>query len=138
MTSTRLTFWLGCLFGLIGLGFLFHGADAGKLLSPFMLGWALWLISPYALLTLAARFGRSSVAIKGSLVLMILAGLWGSLMYAELTFHFTTKPDAQDAIAMIFIPALQHMVIVPATALLFALGVLLARRKQEGADRSAP
>lgn len=130
MTPTLLTFWLGCLFGLIGLGFLFHGADPDKRLSPFLLGWALWLLSPYALLALAARFGRFPLVIKGALTLTILAGLWGSWLYAELTFHFTTKPDAQDAIAVIFIPALQHMVIVPTLAFLFALGVVLSRRKR--------
>jgi hypothetical protein len=129
MDAGRLTLWLGGAFGLAGLGFLFHGADSDKLLTPFMLGWALWLLTPYILLALAARYGRFPVAIKGALVLTILGGLWGTLMYAELTFHFTTKPDAQDAIAMLFIPALQHMAVVPALALLFAIGAILARRK---------
>jgi hypothetical protein len=130
MSPARLTAWLAVVFGLIGLGFLLHGVDPEKLLSPFLLGWALWLLSPYALLAVTARYGRFPVVIKGSLVLMILAGLWGSLMYAELTFHFTTKADAQDAIAMVFIPALQHMAAIPLVALLFGLGAAFARRKQ--------
>lgn len=128
MNVGRLTFWLAVVFGLIGLGFLLHGAD--DLLSPFLLGWALWLLSPYALLAVAARYGRYPIVARGSLILALLVGLWGSLMYAELTFHFTTKPDAQDAIAMIFLPALQHMFVTPSLALLFALGAWLERRKK--------
>ncbi len=129
MNVGRLTFWLAVIFGLIGLGFLFHGADADKLLTPFVLGWALWLLSPYVLLALAARFGRFPVVIKGALVLVILTGVGGTAMYVELKFHFITKSDAQDAIAMLFIPFWQNLVVIPTLALLFATGAVLARRK---------
>ncbi len=127
-TFRRLTGFLAILFALSGAALLWHDACDGAALSPFMYGWTLWLASPYAVLVAAAYLGRSTAVIRGALALMLLAGAYGTLAYADLTYHFMSKSDAQDAIAMFFIPASQHIVVVPSLALLFALGTWLERR----------
>ena len=91
------------------------------------LGFALWLVSPFVLITLAVRSDRFSV--MGALIATLLAGLFGAWFYTELTFHFTTKSDAQDAIAMLFVAAYQHAIIFLTLGLSFIVGWLQARRK---------
>ena len=133
MNLGRLTYWLNLAFGLIGLViFLLKCGDVASMgwqNIPTLLGACLWLIAPYALLAAAARYGRFALVIKGSLILTILAGVWATYTNVELIFHFTTPLGDKDGLAMLFTAAYQHMVIIPALALLFIVGWLQARRK---------
>ena len=137
MKIKPLTYGLAAAFGLIGPVLFLRNinlTDWGML--PVELGFALWLVSPSVLVALAVRSQRFSSI--GALIATTLAGLFGAWFYTELTFHFTTKSDAQDAIAMLFVAAYQHAIIVLTLGLSFIVGWLQARRKQKGADRSAP
>jgi hypothetical protein len=124
----RITYLLAAAFGLIGPALFLRNvnlSDWGML--PAELGFALWFLSPFILIALAVRFGRFSAI--GAFIATLLAGLFGTWLYAELTFHFTTKSDAQDAIAMLFVAAYQHAIIFLTLGLSFLVGWLQARRK---------
>jgi uncharacterized membrane protein YeaQ/YmgE (transglycosylase-associated protein family) len=128
MNVGRLTYGLAAIFALIGPALFLRNvnlSDWGMLLVE--LGFALWLVSPFVLVALAVRSDRFSSI--GILLATILAGLFGAWFYTELTFHFTTKSDAQDAIAMLFVAAYQHAIIVLTLGLSFLVGWLQARRK---------
>ena len=128
MNARRLTYGLAVVFGLIGPALFLRNvnlSDWGMLVVE--LGFALWLLSPFVLIAMAVRFDRFSAI--GALIATILAGLFGAWFYTELTFHFTTKSDAQDAIAMLFVAAYQHAIIVLTLGLSFIVGWLQARRK---------
>jgi hypothetical protein len=124
----NLTYGLATVFGLIGPALFLRNinlSDWGMLLVE--LGFALWLLSPFVLIALAVRSDRFSSI--GALLATILAGLFGAWFYTELTFHFTTKSDAQDAIAMLLVAVYQHAIIVLTLGLSFIVGWLQARRK---------
>ena len=128
MNVRRLTYGLAAVFGLIGPALFLRNvnlSDWGMLLVE--LGFALWLLSPFVLIALAVRSDRFSAI--GALLATILAGLFGAWFFTELTFHFTTKSDAQDAIAMLFVAAYQHAIIFLTLGLSFIVGWLQTRRK---------
>ena len=128
MNVRRLTYGLTAVFGLIGPALFLRNvnlSDWGMLLVE--LGFALWLLSPFVLIALAVRSDRFSAI--GALLATILAGLFGAWFFTELTFHFTTKSDAQDAIAMLFVAAYQHAIIILTLGLSFVVGWLKNRRK---------
>ena len=128
MNVRRLTYGLAAVFGLIGPALFLRNvnlSDWGMLIGSSVL--ALWLLSPFALIALAVRSDRFSAI--GALIATILAGLFGAWFYTELTFHFTTKSDAQDAIAMLFVAAYQHAIIILTLGLSFIVGWLQARQK---------
>ena len=128
MKIKPLTYGLAAAFGLIGPVLFLRNinlTDWGML--PVELGFALWLVSPSVLVALAVRSQRFSSI--GALIATTLAGLFGAWFYTELTFHFTTKSDAQDAIAMLFVAAYQHAIIVLTLGLFSFFGWLQARRK---------
>ena len=128
MKIKNLTYALATVFGLIGPALFLRNvnlSDWGMLVVE--LGFALWLVSPFVLVALAVRSEKFSSI--GALLATILAGLFGAWFYTELTFHFTTKSDAQDAIAMLFVAAYQHAIIILTLGLSFVVGWLLARRK---------
>ena len=126
----RLTYALAVVFGLIGPALFLRNVNLSDwVMLPAELGFALWFISPFVLITLAVRFGSSPIVIKGALIATILAGLFGAWLYAELTFHFYSKSDAQDAIAMLFIAAYQHAIIMLTLGLSLIVGWLQARQK---------
>jgi hypothetical protein len=123
-----LTYALSAAFGLIGPALFLRNinlSDWGMLVVE--LGFALWLLSPFVLIALAVRSDRFSAI--GALIATILAGLFGAWFYTELTFHFYTRSDAQDAIAMLFVAAYQHAIIFLTLGLSFIVGWLQARRK---------
>ena len=128
MKIKNLTYGLAVAFGLIGPALFLRNVN---LLDGVMLvvelGFALWLLSPFVLVALAVRSEKFSSI--GALLATTLAGLFGAWFYAELTFHFTTKSDAQDAIAMLFVAAYQHAIIVLTLGLFSFFGWLQARRK---------
>ena len=128
MKIKNLTYGLSVAFGLIGPALFLRNinlSDWGML--PVELGFALWLLSPFVLIALAVRFDRFSAI--GALIATILAGLFGAWFYTELTFHFYTRSDAQDAIAMLFVAAYQHAIIVLTLGLASIVGWLQTRRK---------
>ncbi len=128
MNARRLTYGLAVVFGLIGPALFLRNVNLAEWgMLPVELGFALWLVSPFVLVALAVRSDRFSSI--GALLATLLAGLFGAWFYTELTFHFTTKSDAQDAIAMLFVAAYQHTIIFLTLGLSFIVGWLQARRK---------
>ena len=128
MHLRRLTYGLAAVLALIGPVLFLRNinlTDWGML--PVELGFALWFISPFILVALAVRSDRFLAV--GALIATILAGLFGAWFYTELNFHFTTKSDAQDAIAMLFVAAYQHAIIVLTLGLFSFVGWLQTRRK---------
>jgi uncharacterized membrane protein YeaQ/YmgE (transglycosylase-associated protein family) len=122
------TYALAAVFGLIGPALFLRNinlSDWGMLIGSSVL--ALWLLSPFVLMALAIRSDRFSAI--GALIATILAGLFGAWFYTELTFHFYTRSDAQDAIAMLFVAAYQHAIIVLTLGLASIVGWLKTRRK---------
>jgi hypothetical protein len=123
-----LSYGLAAAFGLIGPVLFLRNVNLSDwVMLVVELGFALWLLSPFVLVALAVRSEKFSSI--GALIATILAGLFGAWFYAELTFHFTTKSDAQDAIAMLFVAAYQHAIIVLTLGLSFIVGWLQSRRK---------
>jgi hypothetical protein len=128
VNARRLTYGLAVVFGLIGPALFLRNVNLSDwVMLVVELGFALWLLSPFVLVALAVRSEKFSSI--GALIATILAGLFGAWFYAELTFHFTTKSDAQDAIAMLFVAAYQHAIIVLTLGLSFIVGWLQARLK---------
>jgi len=128
VNARRLTYGLAVVFGLIGPALFLRNVNLSDwVMLVVELGFALWLLSPFVLVALAVRSEKFSSI--GALIATILAGLFGAWFYAELTFHFTTKSDAQDAIAMLFVAAYQHAIIVLTLGLSFIVGWLQSRRK---------
>ena len=128
MKIKNLTYALSTAFGLSGPALFLRNinlSDWGMLVVE--LGFALWLVSPFVLVALVVRSERLSSI--GALLATIVAGLFGAWFYTELTFHFTTKSDAQDAIAMLFVAAYQHAIIILTLGLSFVVGWLQTRRK---------
>lgn len=128
MKIKTLTYALSAAFGLIGPALFLRNinlSDWGMLIGSSVL--ALWLLSPFVLIALAVRSDRFSAI--GALIATILAGLFGAWFYTELTFHFYTRSDAQDAIAMLFVAAYQHAIIFLTLGLSFIVGWLQTRRK---------
>ena len=128
MNVRRLTYGVAAIFALIGPALFLRNinlSDWGMLIVS--LGFALWLLSPFVLIALAVRSDRFSAI--GALIATILAGLFGAWFYAELTFHFYTRSDAQDAIAMLFVAAYQYAIIVLTLGLASVVGWLQTRRK---------
>jgi len=122
------TYALSAAFGLIGPALFLCNvnlADWGMLIVE--LGFALWFLSPFVLIALAVRSDRFSSI--GALVATIIAGLFGAWFSTELTFHFTTKSSNHDAIAMLFVAAYQHAIIILTLGLFFFVGWFQARRK---------
>ena len=128
MKIKNLTYALSVVFGLIGPALFLRNINLSDwVMLPVELGFALWLLSPFILVALAVRSEKFSSI--GALIATILAGLFGAWFFTELTFHFTTKSDAQDAIAMLFVAAYQHAIIVLTLGLFSFFGWLQARRK---------
>ncbi len=128
MKIKTFTYALAAVFGLIGPALFLRNinlSDWGMLIGSSVL--ALWLLSPFVLIALAVRSDRFSAI--GALIATILAGLFGAWFYTELTFHFYTRSDAQDAIAMLFVAAYQHAIIVLTLGLSSIVGWLQTRRK---------
>ena len=142
MTPTRITAWLAGLFGIISLWLLLRMGHADVVSQPsaaaFMAGLCLWLLSPYAILVAAARFGKFRTVTWGAPAVLVIIGFYGNLAYADVNFHFASKSDAQDALVFLVLPFVQNVVAVVSMGVLLATGYWLARRKEKGADRSAP
>ena len=128
MKIKNLTYALSVVFGLIGPALFLRNVNLSDwVMLPVELGFALWFLSPFILVALAVRSEKFSPI--GALIATILTGLFGAWFFTELTFHFTTKSDAQDAIAMLFVAAYQHAIIVLTLGLFSFFGWLQARRK---------
>jgi uncharacterized protein YacL len=142
MTPTRITAWLAGLFGIISLWLLLRMGGTDVIRKPsaavFMAGLSLWLLSPYAILAAAARFGKFRTVTWGAPAVLVIVGFYGNLAYADVNFHFASKSDAQDALVFLVLPFVQNVVAVGSMGVLLAIGYWLARRKEKGTDCSAP
>ena len=136
MTLPRISWLLALLFGVFGVAM-----DARASSDPWSLtglGFYAWIVAPFVLFALTASFGRLVVLTWGSLILLILAGAYGSLAYADVSFHIWSKSDAQEGLVFLVVPFAQLLFGIPTLGLLAALGAWLQHRKRKGADRSAP
>ena len=142
MSPTRLTAWLAMVFGLATLWLDLRLSSADTFRDPsrlaFMVGLSLWIVSPYAILVAAARFGKFRTITWGAPAVLTVVGCYGNLAYADVNFHFWSKSDAQEALVFLFMPFLQNVVAVGSMVVLLAIGFWLDRRKEKGADCSAP
>ncbi len=133
MSPTRLTAGLAALFGIVSLWLQLRMGTVDSLRDPsglaFMAGLSLWLISPYALLVAAARFGKFRTVTWGAPIVLLVVGFYGNLAYADLNFHFWTKSDPQEALILLFMPFIQNVVAVGSMGVLLAIGVWLGRKK---------
>ncbi len=142
MTPTRITAWLAGLFGIISLWLLLRLGNTDVVHQPsaaaFMVGLCLWLLSPYAILGAAARFGKFRTVTWGAPSMLIIIGFYGNLAYADVSFHCWSRSDAQQARSCLAMPCGQNVVAVGSMGVLLAIGYWLEKRKEKGADRSAP
>ena len=135
MTPTRITAWLAGLFGIISLWLTLRVliGDPEIMQTTMMaivVGECLWLLSPYAILVAAARFGKFRTVTWGAPSMLIIIGFYGNLAYADVNFHFWSKSDAQEALIYLAMPFVQNVVAVGSMGLLLAIGFWLDRRKR--------
>ena len=142
MTPTKITAWLAGMFGVISLWLTIRMGDPEVMRQPammtFVVGECLWIISPYAALLAAARFGKFRTVTWGAPAVLVIIGFYGNLAYADVNFHFASESDAQEALIFLVMPFVQNVVAVGSMGLLLAIGYWLSRRKEKGADCSAP
>jgi prenyltransferase beta subunit len=65
-------------------------------------------------------------------------GTDASLSYVDVAFHLWSEPDAEAAMAFIFIPTVQIFISLISIGLLVGIGEWLARRRDKGAGESVP
>ena len=136
MPVARLSIIFAIFFSTLATAML---VKSGRLsISPDGLMLIGWITAPYVLLALAARFGRLPTVTIGSFVLLILMGTDASLSYVDIGFHLWSEPDAEAAMAFIFIPTVQIFISLISIGLLVGIGEWLARRREKGAGESAP
>ena len=142
MSPTRLTAALAGFFGALTMWLDLRMTSASAFSEPatlaFLAGMSLWMLSPYALLVAAARIGKFRTVTWGAPAVLVVIGFYGNLAYADVNFHFWSKSDAQEALVFLFMPFLQDVVAVGSMGILAAIGYWLAKRKEKGADSSAP
>lgn len=78
MTVAKVSLGLAILFGAIPTAILLLAGGSGGGLSLGLLFILAWVVAPYALLALTARFGKFPAVTIGSLVILIITGLFGS------------------------------------------------------------
>ncbi len=135
MTPTRITAWLAGLFGVISLWLTLRVliGDPEIMQTTMMaivVGECLWLLSPYAILAAAARFGKFRTVTWGAPSMLIIIGFYGNLAYADVNFHFWSKSDAQEALIFLAMPFVQNVVAVVSMGVLLVIGYWLDRRKR--------
>lgn len=142
MTPTKITASLAGLFGIISLWLAIRMGDPEVMRQPammaFVCGECLWILSPYAALLAAARFGKFRTVTWGAPAVLVIVGFYGNLAYADVNFHFASESDAQEALIFLVMPFVQNVVAVGSLGVLLAIGFWLGRKKDQGADRSAP
>ncbi|MFN5057665.1 MAG: hypothetical protein ACK47U_10705 [Verrucomicrobiota bacterium] len=129
MTVAKISLVLAIYFGAIPASILFaHSRGELSLGLLFILA---WVVAPYALLALTARFGQFPAVTIGSLVLMIITGLFGSFVYIDSYFHIWS--DQQDPLLFAALPIFQGFVGLLSLGLLAGIGAWLAKRKNDQA-----
>ena len=128
MTPTKVTATLAGLFGLISLWLTLRMEGHNR--PDFMVLLCYWVLSPYPIPVIAARFGRLRTVTWGAPAVMVIIGLLGNLAYADVNFHFTSKQDLEwEALVFLFMPFFQYWVAVYSLGLLLAIGFWLERRE---------
>lgn len=128
MTVAKVSLGLAIFFGAIPASIVF--AHSRGELSPGLLFILFWVVAPYALLALTARFGVFPAVTIGSLVLLIITGLFGSFVYIDSYFHIWSRADQQDPLLFARWPILQGFVGLLSLGALAGIGTWLAKRKK--------
>jgi hypothetical protein len=134
MTVAKISLGLAIFFGVIPASILLlhaGGSGDGPLLGLLFL--LAWVVAPYALLALTARFGQFPAVTIGSLVLLIISGLFGSFVYIDSYFHIWSRADQQDPLLFAALPIFQGFVGLLSLGLLAGIGAWLAKRKKDQA-----
>jgi hypothetical protein len=131
MTIAKISLGLAIFFGAIPTAILLlaGGSGGGPLLG--LLSILAWVVAPYALLVLTARFGQFPAVTIGSLVLLIMTGLFGSFCYIDSYFHIWSRADQQDPLLFAALPIFQGFVGLLSLGLLACIGAWLAKRKKD-------
>ena len=93
--------------------------------------------SPYVVLALAAHYGRYPCVKIGSLIVLMLSGVFCTYIYADYFFAPAThRGHVGELYVFLLYPIDQLFVSAISVGLLFGLGDWLARRKEKDADAS--
>lgn len=130
MTVAKVSLGLAILFGAIPTAILLLAGGSGGGLSLGLLFILAWVVAPYALLALTARFGKFPAVTIGSLVILIITGLFGSFCYIDSHFHLWSRADQQDPLLFAALPILQGFVGLLSLGLVAGIGAWLAKRKK--------
>ena len=134
MNARRLTYGLAAAFGVVSLWLLlriWHTDDVSQLsAAAFLVGLSFWVLSPYAILVVAARIGKFRTVTWGALAVLVVIGYIGNFDYADANFHFASKSDPQNALVFLVLPFVQNVVAVVSMGLLLAIGYWLDGRKR--------
>ena len=134
MNARRLTYGLAAAFGVVSLWLLlriWHTDHVSQLsAAAFLVGLSFWVLSPYAILVVAARIGKFRTVTWGALAVLVVIGYNGNFVYADANFHFASKSDPQNALVFLVLPFVQNVVAVVSMGLLLAIGYWLDGRKR--------
>ena len=134
MNARRLTYGLAAAFGVVSLWLLlriWHTDDVSQLsAAAFLVGLSFWVLSPYAILVVAARIGKFRTVTWGALAVLVVIGYYGNFVYTDANFHFASKSDPQNALVFLVLPFVQNVVAVVSMGLLLAIGYWLDGRKR--------
>lgn len=130
MTVAKVSLGLAIFFGAIPTAILLLAGGSGGELSLGLLFILAWVVAPYALLALMARFGKFPAVTIGSLVLLIITGLFGSFCYIDSHFHIWSRADQQDPLLFAALPIFQGLVGLLSLGVLGGFGAWLAKRKK--------
>jgi hypothetical protein len=136
MTVAKVSLGLSILFGAIPTAVLLHAGVSGGGISLGSLLILSWVIAPYALLAFTARYGKFPAVTIGSLVLLIITGLFGSFCYIDVHFHLFSKAGQQDPLLFAALPIFQAFVVVLSLGLLAGIGAWLERRKRQHSSKA--
>ena len=130
MTVAKVSLGLAIFFGAIPTAILLLAGGSGGGLSLGLLFILAWVVAPYALLALTARFGKFPAVTIGSLVILIITGLFGSFCYIDSHFHLWSRADQQDPLLFAALPIFQGFVGLLSLGLVAGIGAWLAKRKK--------
>jgi hypothetical protein len=137
MLSARLTALFALVFAIVPAAIVLSQKNRSPL--PLELVVIAMCSSPYVVLALAAHYGRYPCVKIGSFIVLMLTGVFCTYIYADYFFAPAThRGHVGELYVFLLYPIDQLFVSAISVGLLFGLGDWLARRKEKGADRSAP
>lgn len=118
MTVAKVSLGLAILFGAIPTAILLLAGGSGGGLSLGLLFILAWVVGKFPAVTI------------GSLVILIITGLFGSFCYIDSHFHLWSRADQQDPLLFAALPILQGFVGLLSLGLVAGIGAWLAKRKK--------